>query len=390
MKDSAITAEIISVGKVLTDIIKADLAGNEFSLPADVDFVRLYNLCEIHRVTPLTAKAVLECDFAPQEIKAKFKKELFKTAMRYESQQKERLELTEELTKRGIRHCFLKGHKLSRYYPAPEQRFMLDMDVWVEPDKISSAEEILIDRGYQACSFADDKDIGYIKKPFLNVEIHKELKYDYDKGYEYYKGAFDRLQTVENTCEMNMTNEDFYVYILSHCAHHFETAGTGIRNVLDHYYLNKKLKPLCNEATLEENLKATGLSEFCKRMDSLSDFWFANGTGDESLQEMADYIVLSGVFGNETNHYLSGILRGDYSESKSSFVLSRAFPPVSKLKDRYPVLKKAPFLLPFIWLLRIVSALLGKKAYKDEIKTANSVTDDEKQIFASFIRKNGL
>ena len=109
-------------------------------------------------------------------------------------------------------------------------------DLFINPNNFDEvAEEIVKNRGYELNTFGDDKDIGYIKKPFLNIEIHKELKYDYDKGYDYYKGAFQRLMAGDNACELNMTNEDFYVYILSHSAHHFENGGTGIRNILDHF-----------------------------------------------------------------------------------------------------------------------------------------------------------
>lgn len=389
-KNQQATKEIISVGKIIISILKADLAGGVYSLPADVDFNKLYSLANMHRVVPLIAGAVIGCEFAPKEIKDKFRKELFRVSMRYETQMQEKASLSEIFSQQGIRHCFLKGHKLSRFYSKPELRFMLDMDVWVESSRIADAEKILENRGYEKNSVADDKDIGYIKKPFLNIEIHKELKYDYDKGYEYYKGAFSRLRQCENFCEMNMTDEDFYVYILSHSAHHFETAGTGVRNILDHFYLKKYLKPDCEEALLREGLEATGLTVFNEKMDALSEYWFGEGVAGSDIEELAEYVLLSGVFGNQVNHYMSGVLRGDYSEKKSSFILKRLFPSRKKAQDRYPILKKFPFLLPVIWVVRIISALFSKKDFSAEIETTNSVSQDDKAAFSEFIRKNGL
>lgn len=389
-ENQQVTAEIISVGKVIIDILKAKVAGGVYSLPADVDFTRLYLLANMHRVVPLIADAVINCGFAPDEVKAKFKKELFKVSMRYETQMKEKDALTKLFNEQGIKHCFLKGHKLSRFYPNPEQRFMLDMDVWVEKERIADVEHILEERGYDKNSFDDDKDIGYIKKPFLNVEIHKELKYDYDKGYEYYKSAFSRLECEENSCQLNMTNEDFYVYILSHSAHHFETAGTGVRNILDHFYLKRSLKPLCDAKLLKEGFDATGLSVFNDKMDSLCEYWFEDGAQTDDIEELSEYILLSGVYGNQTNHYLGGILRGDYGSKKSDFILSRLFPKKEKIQDRYPVLKKIPFLLPFIWIVRILTAVFSKKDYSAEIESAEAVTEEEKLVFADFIKKNGL
>lgn len=55
---------------------------------------------------------------------------------------------------------------------------MLDMDFYVETDKIPKAQEILLSIGYEQNSNSDDKDTAYIKKPFLIIELHKEIKYD--------------------------------------------------------------------------------------------------------------------------------------------------------------------------------------------------------------------
>ncbi len=390
MENQATAQEIKKFGRIIIEIIKNDLAGNEYSLPADVDFKKLYMLADVHRVVPLIAEAVLNCTYAPDEVKKRFRGELFKVSVRYEGQLKEKAEISALFSEVGIKHCFLKGDKLSRFYKNPERRFMLDMDVYVEMSGFKRAEELLLERGYELNSFGDDKDVGYIKKPFYNIELHRELKYDYDKGYDYYKGAFSRLQGVEGSYELNMTDEDFYVYILSHTAHHFETAGTGVRNILDHYYLKNKLKPCCDDATLSAGLEAVGLTTFARKMDELAEAWFGNGEYTEDIEEISDYVLLGGVFGNQVNHYMGGILRGDYSDKKSSFLLKRLFPPKVKLQDRYPILKRFAFLLPFIWVVRIVSALFSKKDYSTEIDNVDSVTQEQKETFARFMEKNGL
>ena len=303
--------------------------------------------------------------------------------MRYSAQEKEREELSHIFSDNGIKFCFLKGYKVSRYYPEPELRFMLDMDVFVEESKIAQAEEIVKERGYVLNTFGDDKDIGYIKKPFLNIEIHKDLKYDYDKGFTYYKGAFERLAQGELPGEMHMTNEDFYVYILSHTAHHFQTSGTGIKNVLDHFILKDKLLPECKANELYAALETVGLTEFSKRMDALSDYWFNGGKCDDDILEMAEYVLLSGVFGNETNNYLSGILRGEYKESRLSYLLHRAFPPLNQMKVRYKILCRFPVLLPTCYATEVTDFVYQcmKKEKKDHCRVDETSYESDKQEF---------
>ncbi len=389
-KDTQIKNDILATGELIINAIKGQLKGEKYAFPDDTDFAKVQKLAERHKVVPLIAPSVIDSDVASDEIKAKFKKELFRCAARHAAQEKEAEELSEIFAQNEIKHCFLKGTKVSRFYDNPDMRFMLDMDVLIEPQKCQQAADILVERGYIYDNYEDEKDAGYVKKPFLNFELHKELKYDYDKGYDYYKGALERMVVGENGYAMNMTDEDFYVYIISHSAHHFESAGTGIKSIVDHYYLSEKLKPVCNSKILAQSLETTGLTKFSQCMDNLCEYWFCDGVGDDGVKEVADYIMLSGVFGNQTNYYLSGVIKGDYSDKKSSYFLSRLFLPYKLMKKRYPILKKLPFLLPVFWIVRILSALKDKDKYAKEASEISSVEDSATERQAEFLKRNGL
>lgn len=385
----AVKAEIVTVGKLLVSVIKANINGGEFAFPEDTDFQKLFKLAQNHRITAMVAPSVMKCDFADSQIKNLFAKELFKTIARFTAQEKERKELSAELSKKEIKHCFLKGYKVNAFYDNPDSRYMLDMDLYIEKEKYKLAEEILYERGYEKTSNEDDKDAGYIKKPFLIVELHKELKYEYDKGYEYYKGAFERM-FCKNDSEMFMTKEDFYVYILSHTAHHFGTGGTGIKSIVDHYYLNKKLRPECDSALLKKNISLLGLEQFSREIDALCELWFGGGNSSQLTEKTEEYIILSGVFGNEVNSYLSGISRGDYNNDKKSYFIRRLLPPLESMKIRYNLLAKCPILLPIFWCVRIIQAMFNPKSLTNETKTVLSIDEKQKQDYENFIQKLGL
>ena len=389
-KNTEITNDILYTGELIINAIKSQLVGEKYVFPQNTDFEKISILAERHKVKPLVAPSVIDSETAPEEYKKIFKKELFRCAARHAAQEQEIKELSEIFSENKIKHCFLKGTKVSAFYDNPDMRFMLDIDVLVEAEKSPKAAQLLVDRGYVYDNYEDEKDAGYVKKPFLNLELHKELKYDYDKGYDYYKGALERMDICENGYSMNMTREDFYVYILSHTAHHFASARTGIKSIVDHYYLNKKLKPLCDADILNEGLEKTGLTGFAKSMDRLSNYWFNDGECDEAIKETAEYIILSGVFGTQTNYYLSGIINGDYTEKKSSYFLTRLFLPYKLMKKRYPILKKIPFLLPLMWVLRWVSAFKNREKYLDEADNINSVDENAKAKQVEFLKRNGL
>ncbi len=381
--------EIITTGRLIVSVIKANINGEVFAFAQDTDFNKLFKLAQNHRVTAMVAPSVMKCEFVDSQIKSAFAKELFKASARYTAQEKERSELSSAFSEKEIKHCFLKGGKVNAYYDNPDSRYMLDMDLYIEKEKYSLAEEILVSRGYEKSCNEDDKDVSYIKKPFLIVELHKEIKYDYDKGYEYYKGAFERM-FCKTGSEMYMTDEDFYVYILSHTAHHFATGGTGIKSIVDHYYLAKKLRPQCNNELLTENISLIGLKDFAKEIDSLCEYWFAEGECNPLTEKTEEYIILSGVFGNEVNSYLGGISRGEYTDNKKSYFIRRILPPLETMKIRYNVLVKFPVLLPVFWGIRLVQALINPKALTSETKTVLSVDEQQKKDYADFIQKMGL
>ncbi len=389
INEEKITQDIIATGELLISAIRAYITETEFEFPENTDFKKLYNLAQNHRVTAMVAPMVMKSNVADGQMKGAFSKELFKTAARYTAQEKERQELSKEFSKQEIHHCFLKGSKVGSFYTNPDCRYMLDMDLYVESQKYQQAEKILLSRGYEVNSYADEKDTGYIKKPFLIVELHRELKYDYDKGYDYYKGAFRRMTSADGYA-MNMTNEDFYVYILSHTAHHFETAGTGIKSIVDHYFLRENLKPKCDSEILEKALSEIGLDKFSQKLDKVCDFWFENDGCDSLTKEMSDYIIMSGVFGNETNSYLSGIIRGEYSDNADSYFLKRLFPPLKIMRNRYTILRKFPFLLPIFWDVRIITSLVNPERLVNETRMVTSVDSDQKDKQKQFFDNMGL
>ncbi len=192
-KDKTVIAnEMIDVGKNLVGIISDVINGRTPEFNAELDYKKLYILAEKHKITAVTAYGVKDVPGVPEDIKSLFETQLFRTAARHTAQVEETKAISKQFTDAGIHHCFLKGTKISDFYDVPDMRFMLDMDVFVEPNKAELAEKIMLNRGYEKTG-SDNKDTGFQKKPFLLVEIHRELKYDYDIGCEYFKNAYKHL-----------------------------------------------------------------------------------------------------------------------------------------------------------------------------------------------------
>lgn len=383
-------AELLNTGKTLVGLLAFGLSGRAFSLPEGTDPEKLFHFAERHRVTALASYALKKLN-SPAEKAAPFQKELLRTAARHTAQQREAEELSAAFSEAKIRHCFLKGMRISALYDIPELRFMLDLDILIEPGRFDDAAEIMRGRGYRMGD-GDAKDTMFSKPPFLLVELHRKLKYDYDPAGEYYVNPFEVLYSSEQEpYVLQMADEDFFVYILSHTAHHLTSAGTGLRSVIDDYFLRQKLLPRCDEKLLSEKLRASGLEKLNRQMQKLTDHWFCGGESDELTKRLADYILLSGVYGNTDNAYLIGILRhGSEHASKGGYVWQRLFPDRETMLQNFSVLRKAPVLWPFCFFLRLLKSAFSARRISNEIHRVGTVTETEKEAQAGFFRDLGI
>ena len=380
------TASCLATGESLIKIIKGIIENKSVDIPENTDFNKIMKLAYAHRVSGFVAYA---CKYYEIEepLKTKMATEIYKTAARHTAQEHEVKGLSEDFTKAEIEHCFLKGLKVSSFYDIPEMRFMLDIDIYINSEKYEKAIEVMKARGYEV-GCADEKDCSLSKKPFLNVDLHQELKYDYDLGYEFYENVNERLIPLENSYEKLMSNEELYVYLLSHTAHHFATAGTGIKSVIDHYYILKNLLPECDSQILLEYLNKSGLKDFNETFTKLTKFWFMDAEADETIKEMSDYIILSGAYGTDVNFFVNSVLR--VSDNKKSYFLERLFPNREWLSYRYPVLKKHKALLPVFWGVRIVSTVFDFNRIKSEATGVANVEAHVKEKQETFLKNVGL
>ena len=185
------TASCLDTGRKLIKIIDGIINNKKAELSEDTDFLRVMKLAYAHRISGMVAYCAEQYNL-PEETKSRFNQELFKTAARHTAQEREVEELSKDFSNEKIEHCFLKGLKISSLYDVPEMRFMLDIDVYVHPEKFNDAIKVMEKRGYEKIS-VDEKDCSLSKKPFLNVDLHRELKYDFDLGYDFYKNVYSRL-----------------------------------------------------------------------------------------------------------------------------------------------------------------------------------------------------
>ena len=90
--------------------------------------------------------------------------------------------------------------------------------------------------------------------------------------------------------------------------------------------------------------------------------WFEDGEPDQKTQVLTDCIFASGSWGKAEDHILSQSIKNSKTSvlgfsGRWVYLCRLIFPSVKNLSQNYPVLSRAPWLYPAVWLIRIVQKL---------------------------------
>jgi len=276
----------------------------------------------------------------------------------------ERDTLFDALQDAGIEALPVKGCWLKEGYPQIDYRQMSDMDVLIHFEDRERAAGVMKALGYtpEVVENPIHHD-GYEKKPYAAVELHLQLLPKEDPHCSYYDDVWDKPGPVDGYSFIRrFTPEDEYIYYFLHMKKHMETAGCGIRLLLD-CPVYRSLYPDWNRAYLEQEFSRLGILEYVLQVEKLSDCWFVTGEElPQPLEEMAESVLRSSAYGS-LDTFFERRVEVLKKKHKNPLVLqvvywwSRFFLPLKEMKIAYPVLNKAPFLLPVCWVIRMVYKL---------------------------------
>lgn len=368
-------------------VIGAALRGTSAPpLPPDADCARLCRLAARNTVQGLFSKGLgAELEKFPDELQEKLQKSCGAAAVRECAQQELLSAIRANFAEAEIDFMLLKGSHLKALYPAPELRFMVDTDVLVREQDLMRAKEILLRFGLET-EFDNGKDIIFVKKPFLMVELHRSLFQEDYFMYPYFSAVWERTEKCD-THEFRMTDSDLYVYTLAHLAEHYTAAGSCFRPVMDLYLLEKQRADTLDFDYIAAQFREIGIEKFAENIRALAFCMFENAEKNETLTMMENFVTLGPPVQNAAAASDAAVTQ----KSKARRMLSAAFPGFRHMSTKYHILKKLPFLLPLFWLIRLVQytftkdkTILRKKA---ELQNADQKSID---TLARIFKESGL
>ena len=314
---------------------------------AGMNLDALYAVAHHHQLTAITAMSLEAAGIKfPLFTQAKGKAIRKNAALNLD-----RAALTERLEAEGIWYMPLKGAVLADYYPEFGMRQMSDNDILIDPCSARRVKEIMQSIGFKVEHFGKELHDEYSRPPVSYFEIHRCLFTQRDKNmYDYYKDIASRLKKEEGTYARHFSDEDFYIYLTAHEYRHFSGSGTGLRSLLDIYVYLQKFGKQLDGNYIEQEIKKLGLEDFEKRNRELALRLFSGEAISEQEEDWLRYFILSGVHGTAQNKL--------EKQGRWHYFWTNLFPSYRVMATRYPVLRKAPFLMPVCWLYRFIGKLI--------------------------------
>ena len=331
--------------------------------PKQFNFEYLVQLSRAHSVDNLVYYAITRNNLKfPQSIFEAIKAGFRDHSFRYASNSAE-LEYVEKMfDDNGIEYILLKGSIIRNLYPNPDMRTSCDVDLLCKKEDAKKIEKLMVSSGFEYTNEADAVD-SYKKFPFVSFEIHKELMGNRER-FDCVKNPWGNSVPLENTkCGKQLSLEDFYLYMIAHTVKHFSSGGCGIRAIMDIYIFLKQYNDTLNWEYINSVLSEYSLFKFSSELILISKIWFSGETADEFSDELSSFIINSGTFGTKTTADVQDEIykRNGKVIVKTPSLLKVVFLSYKNMFRRYPVLNKAPYLLPIYWVIRIIDVIINKQ-----------------------------
>jgi len=372
--------------KVLLEIIKSFLENKECIIKEEIEEEKLYELAERHKMSNFLivwAKKNCQSERVKEKILADYNMQIIKDT----NENIEFEQILKAFEEAEIETVVVKGATMKEVYPQNYMRQMCDIDIMVHEKDFSKASKIMKTFGFD--EFYDhEKHLVFQKKPFILVEMHRKLIPGADVSHEYFNNIWSFCIPYLNYKNIyRMTIEDSYIFCIIHLIRHFKYAGIEIRDVLDVYLFYEKYKSVFDFDKINKKLEEFEAKEFEEKIRKIAYQWFGSSQiGD--FDEVEKFILKGQSIQNQI-HYAVGEKQG-----KSNYTMRLFFPELKIMREKYPILKKAPVLLPATWMIRIMKDIFSKETTMKErfatIKLIQGTNQEKVEDIQKIYQKLGI
>ena len=351
----------------------------------------LYALAKKHDVAHLVGYALEEEGLLAVEDPwtAKWQKAQMVAVLRQERLDYELSQIKTVLEEANIRFLPLKGAVIRPLYPEAWMRTSCDIDVLVDEANLDACVALLCEKlAYRAEGKREYHDISLYSPSGVHLELHFSILEHIERLDGELARVWEFAFSVSEGAEEHRLSDAYLVFhTVAHMAYHFIRGGCGIRPFIDLCLMREKL--MADEEALRKHLAACSLEQFYESAVALSDVWFAGGDHTDCTHAMQTYLLSGGVYGSMENNIA---VRRSKKNITVAYWWKHFFVPYKKMAISYPILKKAPYLLPFFWVARGFSVVFGGKFKHivSEMSSASNISDEKLAEMQSLLEHVGL
>jgi hypothetical protein len=345
----------------------------------DVDWTDVYRESEYQAVCLQTFSNHHLIPGLPEELRQRIRQYMTNVMLRNVRIHAGHTAIHELMTKNGIAYTVLKGAASAYYYPNPTTRAMGDVDFLVDEKDIPRAAELLRENGYEVEEYTG-KATQYhllVKKGNLYMEMHYRLP-GIPEGKvgelirEYLADLSEQatlLQEKTVTCRQPSAFHHGLIMLL-HFQRHLVVEGIGLRHLCDWAVFVNAFSSDEFQSLFRDRLSAIGLWRFARLLSLTASLyiglpeqsWMREGEEDESIAcALMQDIAGGGNFGRKDRQraYESKFMRQEGGSQPKRGRFAEAVRSVNRgSRERWPIMKRVPLLLPWGWIHAAVRFLL--------------------------------
>ena len=377
-------------------LVRSAIDGKAYPLPAGFRLEQALEVAQKHDIYCMLFYGAKTCGL-PEEDPAmqQLFSHVYLDVAKSEQQKYELNRIFRAFDQNGVVYMPLKGAILRDLYPRSEMRAMGDADILIRQEQNEAISAILQDLGFVFRGESDHELIW--KKPALYLELHKRLISTLNKEYShYFEDPWAKaFLCPQSTTRYTLQPEEQFVYLFVHFAKHYRVGGIGIRHLVDLWVYRQK-HPELEEEKILRSMNAMGLAVFYRNIQKTLEHWFADGKADEITELILEMLFANGSFGTMETRGMAPVIRKrlegvSAKKIKRSRIWHSVFLNSYTMKNKYPLLRKVPFLLPFFWVVRWFDILVLHRnkipVYFDRI---NAGTPEMLTAYEQSLRAVGL
>ena len=350
--------------KSVIALIRRGLSEKTAEPYAPCDYDKLYSFAKFHQITCLVYRGLCGDEaFVSSPAYARWTNLFYFLFSHSEKQLYETSRVCRAFEEAGVDYMPLKGCLLKRMYPETYLREMGDSDILIRLcDYGEKIKPVMSALGFTERLESAHEFVWELPQENLSLELHKSLIPDYNKDfYAYFGTGWDKCAPVaEGLHEYAFSAEDEFIFLFTHFAKHYRDAGAGVKYVVD-FYVYFRNHPSLNFEYIQNELQKLQLNVFFQNVQKLIGVWFNGEEPDETTDFLTQKIFASGVYGAADKTLSAGLKQSKKSKNyRFLYAVKVIFPPYSSMKQKYGILNKLPFLLPFCWVARWFTVLFRR------------------------------